>query len=253
MTDGFEKYIAKDRIIGPYRFDMHIEDAVAKEWYDCTPNQWQRERQWCMDTIRPGFNVLDVGAHQGLMTALFALCTGPSGIVHAWEALPSNAALVERNMALNGLNNVYVHPRGVGSAPARLPMFENNGNIVVLGAQSELPVTGNIEIVRLDDDLDPDMRVDFLKVDVEGHELHVLSGASRVLSQRPFLMLELHNFLFQDRQRTVTEIVKVLKRFDYYVWVDDFTTAIDIGRDPDPVWLASLRHAQLHCAPTLSE
>jgi FkbM family methyltransferase len=249
MTDAFNPYIAKDRTIGPFRFDMHIEDPVAKDWYDSTPNQWQRERQWCMDTIRPGFNVLDVGAHQGLMTTLFALCTGPSGTVHAWEALPSNAALVERNAALNGLHNVVVHPRGVGSAPARLPMFENQGNIVVLGAQSEYPVTGSIDIVRLDDDVDPAMRVDFLKIDVEGHDLHALNGAQKVLSQRPFLMLELHNFLFQDRQQTVLEIVEVLKRYDYYVWVDDFTTATDIGRNPDPVWLASLRHAQLYCSP----
>ena len=249
MSDSFIPYIARDRVVGPYKFDLHIEDPVAKEWYDSNPNQWQRERQWCMDTIRPGFNVLDCGAHQGLMTILFALCAGPAGVVHAWEVLPKNAALIERNVALNGCHNVIVHPRGIGSENARLPMNENQGNVVVLGQNSELATTGSIEIVRLDDDVDPSLRVNFLKIDVEGHDLHGLRGAPRILAQRPFLMLELHNFLFVDRKQTVTEIVKILTDLNYYIWVDDFTTAFDVGRAPDVEWLAGLKHAQLYCAP----
>jgi len=249
MTDAFTPYVARDRVVGPHRFDMHIEDPVAQEWYACAVDQSNRERQWCIDTIRPSFTVLDCGAHQGLMTVLFARCTGPSGVVHAWEALPSNAALIERNAALNGCRNVVVHARGIGSAPAELPMFENQGNIVVLGAASEYPRTGTIQIVRLDDDVDPALKVDFLKVDVEGHDLHALRGATRILAQRPFLMLELHNFLFEDRVGSVRDIVKLLTDLGYYLWVDDFTTAHDIGRSPDVAWLAGLKHAQLYCAP----
>jgi FkbM family methyltransferase len=250
MSGSFVPYIAKDRTVGPYHFDLHIEDQVAKEWYDSTPNQWQRERQWCIDTIKPGFTVLDCGAHQGLMTTLFAMCAGPTGVVHAWEVLPQNALLVERNAALNGCHNVIVHPRGVGSENAKMAMNENQGNVVVLGQNSDLAETGIIEIVRLDDDVDPSLKVDFLKVDVEGHDLHALRGAPRILAQRPFLMLELHNFLFEHRQETVSSIVDILTDLNYYIWVDDFTTAFDIGRAPDPVWLASLKHAQLYCAPS---
>ncbi|MCK8782959.1 FkbM family methyltransferase [Roseomonas sp. NAR14] len=249
MPESFSPYVARERHVGPYRFDMHIKDPVAREWYDVEPDQWQRERQWCIDTIRPGFNVLDCGAHQGLMTLLFSLCTGPAGTVHAWEALPRNAALIARNAALNGRTNIVVHPRGIGSEPAFVPINENHGNIVVLGAAAELEETGRIEIVRLDDDVDPAMPVHFLKIDVEGHELHALRGARRILSARPYLMLELHNFLFRDRRQTVAGILRILDEFGYYLWVDDFTRAMDVGRSPDPVWLAGLTHAQLYCVP----
>ncbi len=247
MAEAFRHFIAKELAVGPYRIDMHIEDAVAEDWYHAIPNLLDRERQWCIDTIKPGFNVLDVGAHQGFMTTLFAKCTGPTGVVHAWEAAPSNADLVGRNAVLNGLQNVVVHPFGVGSERARLPIYENSGNVIVLGPDTTFPETGSIEIVRLDDDVDPALWVDFLKIDVEGHDLHALMGAQRILAQRPFMMLELHNFMYHDRLQTIAEIIEVLKRFEYYVWVDDFKTAFDIGRNPDPAWLASLHHAQLYC------
>jgi FkbM family methyltransferase len=249
MSSLFTPYIAKDRVVGPYHFDLHIEDIIAKEWYDSTPNQWQRERQWCIDTIRPGFTVLDCGAHQGLMTTLFALCAGPSGIVHAWEVLPTNARLIARNALLNGCQNVIVHPRGIGSKAAEMPMNENQGNVVVLGQGSHLATTGRIQIVRLDDDVNPSLKVDFLKIDVEGFDLHALQGAPRILAQRPYLMLELHNFLFEKREDTVAEIVSILKNIGYYIWVDDFTTAFDIGKNLDVKWLSGLKHAQLYCAP----
>lgn len=247
MSDGFTPYLAKDRRVGPFTFDMYIEDPVAEGWYG-PQDQWLHERQWCIDTIRPGFTVFDCGAHQGLMTMLFALCTGPAGVVHSWEASKRNAGLISRNAALNDLRNVVVHPRGIGSEPAILPVDENSGNNMVVGQNTRLTATGTVEIVRLDDDIDPSMHVDFLKVDVEGHDLHALKGAERVLSQRPFLMLELHNFLFLDRKETVLEVLSILRRHGYYIWVDD-STPLDIGLDPDPEWLASLERPQMYCVP----
>ncbi|MCK8785846.1 FkbM family methyltransferase [Roseomonas sp. NAR14] len=249
MTNSFTPFIAKDRYIGPYQFDMHIEDENAKEWYDTNPNQWQRERQWCIDTIRPGFNVLDCGAHQGLTTLLFSYCVGSDGVVHAWEALPQNASLIERNAILNGRTNIVVHPYGVGSQSGLIPISENSGNSVIVGAGSIFPATGQIKVVRLDDDVSPDMRVDFLKIDVEGHELHALRGAERILSNRPFLMLELHHFLWSDAQGTATEIGRILNNLDYYVWIDDFEKATDIGKNVDAEWFTKSPHAQLYCAP----
>jgi hypothetical protein len=54
------------------------------------------------------------------------------------------------------------------------------------------------QIVRLDDDLEPGTKVDFIKIDVEGHDLHSLRGMSRALPQRPIIDLKQHNFIFTD-------------------------------------------------------
>jgi len=249
MTADFQPYISKDRYIGPHHFDVHIEDAVGRDWYDTTQNLWMQERQWCMDVIKPGFNILDCGAHQGVMTLLFALCTGPTGIVHAWEPVAQNASLIARNAALNGCHNVIVHQRGVGSAPGIVPVNDNLGNVVI-HAGDHMPVaTGTIQIVRVDDDIPADLHVDLLKIDVEGYELQALHGASRVLSQRPLLMIEMHNFLFADRRAVVSEIVQLLQGHNYRFRIDDFTSLTDAGYDPDIGWLADLKHAQLLCHP----
>ena len=95
-TEAFQPYIARNRVLEPYTFDFHIEDETGKLWYDGSPNQWMPERQWCLDHIQAGFNILDCGAHHGMMTVLFAKKTGPAGRVIAWEALPTNAHVVEK-------------------------------------------------------------------------------------------------------------------------------------------------------------
>ena len=81
----------------------------------------------------PVFVVLDRGAHQGLMTLRSAKCTGETGIVHAWEALPLNVALVARNAKVSACYNVVAYPKGVGGEYARLPIDKGEGNVILIG------------------------------------------------------------------------------------------------------------------------
>src|SRR5581483_7494883 len=123
---------------------------------------------------RPGSTVVDCGAHHGMMTVLFSKAVGPQGRVIAYEVLPENASVIRQNAVLNRCDNVTVRPVGIGAAPGSLTVTENASNTVVLGdaASGERIV----EIVRLDDDLPAALNIDFIKVDVEGHDLEALQG-----------------------------------------------------------------------------
>jgi hypothetical protein len=56
--------------------------------------------------------------------------------------------------------------------------------------------------------------VGFVKIDVEGHELAVLQGATSLLgAQRPTLMVEIEQHA--DRQGSLDEIVEFLAEFSY--------------------------------------
>jgi FkbM family methyltransferase len=209
---NFVSYIAKARHFRDFQFDFHITNETAKSWYDGSPNQWMPEREWCANHLRTGMTVIDCGAHHGMMSVIFADAVGPTGRVIAYEALPSNAAVAQENARLNNFANILVRPVGIGESNSSAMVHVNFSNTVV----AEGPDSGGetIQIVRLDDDLSG-TKVDFIKIDVEGHDLHALRGMPKVLRQRPIIDLELHNFIFSDRRGTLGEILAILNPLAY--------------------------------------
>src|ERR1035437_3567146 len=65
-------------------------------------------------TVKPGDTVIDVGANVGALTVAMAKLVGPNGRVIAFEPQPETAALLERNAAQNGLDNVEIHRCATG-------------------------------------------------------------------------------------------------------------------------------------------
>ncbi len=253
MSDKAYPYVAHDRRCGDLVFDFLIADPVAASWYD-SPDQWLPERQWCREHIRPGNVIIDCGAHHGMMSVLFGLWTGPTGRVISYEILPWNADVARENVKLNHLDNVEVRAVGAGDRPERLTATHNDKNIIVdqaglIGLEGP---TVEVELVRLDDDLGR-LKVDFLKLDVEGSDLQALQGAQRLLRSRPTIDLELHNLLFEDRTKTLTEIFEIVapRSYRYEILPEIFSPDwihVDSGL-PDLEWLAKYENPHVGCVP----
>src|SRR5271165_6466052 len=56
--------------------------------------------------VRPGMVVLDIGAHVGFFTLMFARAVGGNGAVFAFEPIPLTFAILKQNLALNGIDTV---------------------------------------------------------------------------------------------------------------------------------------------------
>lgn len=140
--------------------------------------------------IPPHAVVADIGANIGAHTVAFARLV-PDGAVIAFEPLPFMFAMLQGNIALNGLTNVRAFNEAVGAEHGKLTVpaidytkQDNYGGLCLIGHNQGNPVP----MVRLDDRL---AVCHFLKVDVEGMEQSVLEGAQRIISQcRPALYLE---------------------------------------------------------------
>ena len=141
--------------------------------------------------LQPGGTFLDIGAHVGTMTLLGARRVGEGGRVFAIEPLPRLAALLRRNLALNGVADraaVSACAAGEGDAEALLHIGE------VLGHSSLLPLddapgaeTARVPVRRIDDLVPTGTRIDVAKIDAEGAELQVWRGMRRVLEESPRL------------------------------------------------------------------
>jgi FkbM family methyltransferase len=143
------------------------------------------ERQLVRRLLRPGMHAVDVGANIGYYMLLLAQAVGPGGTVSCFEPDPDNLVELERNVRLNGLASVRIHPAAVGAENTTVELRGGINGTVSAGGELRVP------LVRLDSAVT--RPVDFLKVDVEGYEGHVLAGARQILTQdRPNLLLEVH-------------------------------------------------------------
>ncbi len=131
---------------------------------------------------------LDIGAHLGTHTLWFALAC-PSTHVHAFEPVGRYAAVLRRNVQVNGLEQkVTVHQVGLSDQDGRasnLMSVEHQ-----MGFQPDpAPVSEEFDVKRLDQVIRK--RVALMKLDVEGMEAAVLRGARRILSRhRPAVFAE---------------------------------------------------------------
>lgn len=140
-----------------------------------------------------GWTVLDVGAHQGLFTLDSACRVGPRGKVLAFEPLPFNHALLERNAADNRLSWVRVVPAAVSDVSGTRVLFVSpyvsGGNSLVIKDSEECIEVKTVTLDRALEDAGI-KNVHLLKIDVEGAWRLVFGGASCLLARRPRLLME---------------------------------------------------------------
>ncbi len=146
--------------------------------------------------LKPGWVCADVGGHIGYITLLMAKLVGEQGHIYAFEALPENARLLKKNMALNHYSKrLTVENLAVSDgSQAKVALYSGpssfESTIMSRGWEPLLEVPG----VALDDYFGSKSRLDFIKMDIEGAELVAIPGMHRVLQVlQPILLIEVHD------------------------------------------------------------
>lgn len=165
------------------------------------------------EEVKPGQVVLDIGANKGIVTWFLGKQVGPKGRVLAFEPQPEMVPQIERVARSFGLANVEVHGIGLSDRADQASLFRGEaGSTANLVAgrdwqQEEL----EIDVVTLDSfaeehGLDA---IDFIKCDVDGYELPVLRGATRVLTEQgPDVLIEV-------TESALPEVSEIFRDLDY--------------------------------------
>ena len=141
--------------------------------------------------LEPGMVFLDVGAHLGLHTLAAARRVGNSGHVFSFEPTPVTYKLLCQTLRLNGLDDCVTARRAAaGREDTTKPLYvgtisSHNSLYPLPGAET----TVEVEVVQLDNELPPGQHVDVAKIDVEGAELDVLYGMSRIIAENPGILI----------------------------------------------------------------
>lgn len=143
--------------------------------------------------------ILDVGANIGLTSIAMAI-SSPSSRILSFEPSPRNAALFRKN--LERWENVEVIEAGVGEEEGEINFLVVNAgaNCHVTTAEYEYANSAGfrplrVPVVTLDSFLPKiDAPVSLIKIDVEGYEPNVLSGARELIARyRPWIWLEFNS------------------------------------------------------------
>lgn len=148
--------------------------------------------------VRPGDTCIDIGANLGYYARTLSRLAGPAGKVYAVEPMPPVLAVLRRN--LRGCGNVEVLPYALGAERRTIRMANDSARETgYLGTgQNFVNETGAAACVEYTAEMRRGTelfgglrRLDFIKCDIEGYELHVMRELRPLVERfRPTVLIE---------------------------------------------------------------
>jgi FkbM family methyltransferase len=171
---------------------IRVDPTMAPMYWN--PDEYRAFRA----AVRPGMVALDIGANVGAYALLLGQWTGQAGHVYAFEPAPRPFDALGRHIALNGLEGVVTPIAaavGERSATASFLIADTVGESR-LAAPGLGGHTVDVSVTTIDEFCAAEgVSPDFIKIDVEGHELAVLRGARETIRARQgrlTLFVEMH-------------------------------------------------------------
>jgi FkbM family methyltransferase len=184
--------------------------VVGSSTHGCWLGSYEHAKRRLFEQIvKPGDVVYDVGANVGFYSLLASELVSTSGRVFAFEPVPRNIDLLKRHIQINKRENVCIIECVVGDSigTARFVLGDDYSTGSIASSGSLLVQTLTLDsLVNQETILPPNV----VKIDVEGAELEVLTGAQGILEHRRCSI-----FLSTHGQDIHQECCKRLQMFGY--------------------------------------
>lgn len=193
------------------RFLFYKNDTIIGRSLKLYGEYQQVECDFILSFLDRSRVVYDIGANIGYHASAFASCAGQT---YCFEANPEHYKLLKMN--LQGDRFCQFHNFAVGDREGEIlvetfdPTQQSNYGAVKVDSAQGIPVK-----CRTLDSLTDLPPPDFIKIDVEGHELSVLKGGINLLiNRRPLVYFE------AQETTDLPQIYSLLKELDYVMtWI----------------------------------
>ena len=225
VVDRVQRYIPpprqllRARQVSGYLASCDLNDAVQKVMFYRGVFEPTTSRI-ILDALPVGGTFLDVGANAGHYTYLAAAAVGRSGCVHAIEAAPLTARRLRSDLQANGLTDrVVLHEVAVADVPGEMRLQHAPGPSPHGMRYLDPTATAGGELVSVTtvDELLPNLRADVVKIDVEGADLRVLVGMSKILAvdTPALIVVEVIDSLLQRFGDSTAELIEFMRDAGY--------------------------------------
>lgn len=166
-----------------------------------------------------------IGANVGCFSLIASLCVGDSGKVYAFEPVPKVYSRLNENIKLNRLKNIAVIPKAIYEENTLLRFHlasqENLGMSSIREHDNMSGAAIEVQAISLDSFIDSNNieKVDFIKIDIEGAELHALKGMVQTIRKhQPVLLVEISEGVLKEESDR-NQIFKFFEEFSYNAFV----------------------------------
>lgn len=179
---------------------------------------------------KKGDVVLDVGANIGYYSILMSTLVGKEGKVICFEPTQHYGKILDKNIKVNNLTNVETYRIGLSNREQELEIQigVNSATLHVPG-KKKLISSEKIKLQTLDDFIDdhPLSKIDFIKIDVDGHEPLFLEGAKNTIDKyQPNILLEVSHPHYLNAGYTAWDFYEFLKSKGFYIYHEEGLTEI---------------------------
>jgi FkbM family methyltransferase len=197
-------------------FEFEIPDGFSFYWMH---KEICRDQAYLFRIQQAAPFIIDCGSNYGVSILWFKnYC--PDARITGVEADPKIFDLLSRNLARRNLDNVKLLNRAVSSKPGHVSFHCLGADSGRIHAGQPDGIASGADIIEVPtvllDDLIGEDDVDFLKIDIEGAELDVISG-SKKLNRVKQMFIEYHSFI--DMPQQLSRLLAILEAsgFRYYI------------------------------------
>lgn len=198
--------------------DNYLEDKIV------TTGSWEPETtQVFRELINPGMVVLDIGANIGYFSLLSASLVGAEGQVHSFEPYPGYQERFKISLENNRFSQVRLIPFALSDKIEEQPLFKGLASARMHQWTHDDPVfnevhdTVTVRCFPLDLYADRYLnRVDLIKIDVDGYEMHVLTGGQECIRKyTPTVIIELCEEALTTAGTSVRQLLDFFQGLNY--------------------------------------
>lgn len=187
-----------------------------------TVNHEMAVQEFLLKNLKDDSVFVDVGAYIGLFS-LIASTRIKTGKIYSFEPVQSSIEIIKANVKLHNVKNITLLNKAISNVTGEDHLFWREGaqcisRIYIHPRDNNVYHVEVIPTIKLDD-FERDVKIDFMKIDIEGSEVELFEGAKEFFKRNKdcIVILELHNLQIEARGIKLNDFIKNLSQdFDCY-------------------------------------
>ncbi len=188
LGKGVSRTINGMKVRFPARWSRYYEPDYEAENYN-----------YLKSFIKPGMDVIDIGAHLGLFSTFCSKLNNGNGKIVCFEPTPGTYDILEKTLKLNHCSNVNSVQAAVSDKEGHATFYVShtagcNSNSLLKNREEKELSAYDVKLMTIDSiTRSYSLKPSLIKIDVEGAELDALKGGIETFRQyKPVLILGLH-------------------------------------------------------------